>query len=98
MVGNPYPQPLKEGYQHNSLVKGVADGYTHSLHKPGVKEEIERYYTILEDEDFRDCTLDFAQFAFKCQGDPMYIRTDECESLARNWRGVPQIIADFDDE
>ena len=93
------PQPPSQercGPNHDGtwVEKELVDSPT----KPGLKEEIERYYTILEDDDFRDCTLDFAQFAFKCQGDPMYIHTDECEALARNWRGIPQMIADIGDE
>ena len=42
-------------------------------------------YTKLGVGEFRNCLVDFARYAFKCNGDLMYQRTDECVRLTEFW-------------
>ena len=52
-------------------------------------------FSKLELEEFRSCLIDFAHYAYRCDGDLMYLKTKECETLAEFWQ-MPSYLPEAD--
>ena len=48
-------------------------------------------YTKLDAAIFKECLLEFALYAFQCEGDHMYLKTEECTQLTEVWE-VPTYL------